>query len=134
MVVVTSPITVHAPPAFAAMTMREAKQQAVVALGDQPLDQRDHDDGGGQIVEDCTEEEGNEANQPYQTDLAGRADAGGDDLETVMGVDDLDDGHRANQEEHDLRGGSDGLVKLTADQRVVAGRERVDCPEHARAE
>ncbi|MGY3081230.1 putative Rdx family selenoprotein [Bradyrhizobium sp. LM6.10] len=51
-----------------------------------------------------------------------------------MGVDDFDDGHRANQEEHDLRGGGDGLIKLTADQRVVARRERVDCPEHARAE
>ena len=45
-------------------------------------------------------------------DLARGADARGDDLEAVVGVDHLDDGHRADQEEHDLRGGSDGFVEL----------------------
>ena len=54
---------------------------------------------------------------------------GGDDLEAVMGVDHLDDRHRADQEEHDLRGGGDGLVELMADQRVIADRDRVDRPE-----
>src|SRR5206468_11987883 len=62
------------------------------------------------------------------------ADAGGDDLEAVVGVDHLDDGHRPDQEEHDLRGGGNGLVELTADQYVVPRRSRVDGPEQARAE
>ena len=37
-------------------------------------------------------------------------------------------------EEHDLRGGGDGFVELTADQRVVARRRRVDRPEQARTQ
>ena len=45
---------------------------------------------------------------------------GGDDLEAVVGVDHLDDRHRADQEEHDLRGGGDGFVELLADQQRVA--------------
>ena len=65
-VVVTSPIGGPGAAGIGGDDDDAGEQQAVVAPGDQPLDQRDHDDGGGQIVQDRAEEEGHEADQPHQ--------------------------------------------------------------------
>ncbi len=46
MVVVTSPITVQCAAGIGGDDDEGGEQQAVVALGDQPLHQRDHHDGG----------------------------------------------------------------------------------------
>ena len=90
------------------------EEQPVVVLVEQLLHQRDHDDGGGQVVEHRAEEEGDEADQPHQRRELGGLDARGDDLEAVVGIDHLDDGHRPHQEEDDLRRPRQRFAQLLA--------------------
>ena len=51
-----------------------------------------------------------------------------------MRVDDLDDGHRAQQEEDDLRRAEQGLAEIGGDDLRVANRCGIERPEQARAD
>ncbi|MNZ86662.1 hypothetical protein D3C78_1054890 [compost metagenome] len=95
-------------------------QPAFRAAADQLAQQRDHDDGGGQVVEHRGEEEGDETDDPQQVHALAGLDAVGDGAEALVGVDQLDDGHRAEQEEQDL-GDLAQMVAQFADH-AVAGR------------
>ena len=79
------------------------EQPALGTAADQLAQQGDHDDGGGQVIQRCREEEGQETDDPQQVHALACLDAVGDYFEPFMGVDQLDDGHRPEQEEEDLR-------------------------------
>ena len=79
------------------------EQPALGTAADQLAQQRNHDDGGGQVVQRCGEEEGQEADDPKQVYTLACLDAVGNGPEALVGVDQLDDGHRPEQEEENLR-------------------------------
>jgi hypothetical protein len=114
--------------------MMPAKEQPVVVFREQLAHQRDHHDGRGQIVEDRTQEEGDKADQPHQRRKLCGTNALGDDIEAVVRIDHLDDGHGAHEEEHDLGGGHHGLAKFLADLVRVAAEQGVNRPQQARAD
>ncbi|MNF90666.1 hypothetical protein D3C84_732360 [compost metagenome] len=100
---------------------------------DQLAQQGNHDDGGGQVVQRGRKEEGNETDHPQQVHALAGADAVGDDLEAFVGVDQLDDGHGAHQEEQDLRHFTEVVAQFGRDF-VARGfsQERQDAvgPQH----
>ena len=104
------------------------EEQAVGAVRKQLAHQRDHDDGRRQVIEQRAEEESDDADQPHQGRQLLRLDPFGDDLEAVVRVDHLDDGHRTHQEEGDLRGRHQRFAELMRNQLVIGCRQRVDGP------
>ena len=101
------------------------EEQAVVMFVQQLLHQRDHDDGGGQVVQHRAQEEGDEADQPHQRRQLRGPDPRGDHFEAVVGVDHLDDRHRADQKEDDLGGGgSDSFSCLSTRSWIAAQAAR----------
>ncbi len=100
-------------------------------LVEELLHQRNHDDGGRQVVQNGAEKEGDKTDQPHQCRELGGPDARGDDLETVVSVNDLDDGHRPHQEKDDLRRPHQRFAELLVHQMVIAGGQGVNGPEQA---
>ncbi len=135
MVVVTSPIGDQAPPALAAMTIIPAKNKTLFTIFEQALHQSNHHDGGGHVVEDGREVEGDEADDPEQARQLGGLDARGDDLEAAVGVGHLDDGHGADQEEYDGCGFGQFFRELVDDAFDSEGAcKRVKGPHQARGD
>ena len=83
------------------------KEQAVALTAREFLHEGNHDNRRCQIVEHGTEKKGYEADNPHQGGLFPGADLRSDDLETIMSVDHLNNGHGSDQEEYNLSGGSD---------------------------
>jgi hypothetical protein len=104
MVVVTSPIGDQAPPELAAMTMMPAKNRRSSCLASSL---RISEIITMVVVRLSRTALRKKVTKPTshisETSLVG-PDALGDDLEAVVRIDHLDDGHRAHQEEHDLGG------------------------------
>ena len=87
---------------------------------DQFAQQRNHDDGGGQVIQHGREEESNQTHHPEQRDAFVGADAVSDDLETFMGIDQFDDGHGAHEEEQDLGDLTQVMAQLFSHVMVIA--------------
>jgi hypothetical protein len=107
------------------------KEQPVGVVRQQLAHQRDHDDGRRQVVKQRAQEEGYEADQPHQGGELLRPDPLGDHLEAIVRIDDLDDGHRAHQEEGNLRRAHQRFAKLVRDSIAIGGGHRVDCPQQS---
>lgn len=99
-------------------------------VGDQLAQQRDHHDGGGQVVQRRGQEEGDQPHQPQQVHALVSANAVGDDLETFMGIDQLDDGHRAHEEEQNLGNLAEMMTQLLDHMMGVGAGAGGACSEH----
>ena len=98
MVVVTSPMGDHAPPALAAMTTMPAKSQRVCRDCSMSWS-KEHHNRRGQIVEQCREKERQHADDPKHLDLVPGSDAVCDHPESFVCIDEFHNGHRLHQEE-----------------------------------
>jgi len=97
MVVVTSPSGDQAPPALAAMTVIPAKKQSLIPVRNKFAQQRYNDNGGSQVIEDCREEKGDQCDHPEQfIGILGFYPIG-NDLKTIVGVNQFHDGHGTEQ-------------------------------------
>jgi len=93
------------PPGIGGDDDNSGKEEPIFVLVEQFLHQRDHDNGGGEVVEDSAEEKGDKANQPEEGAQFGRLDPGGDDHKSVVGIDNFNNGYSAHEEKDDLGGG-----------------------------
>src|SRR5690606_11391841 len=124
-------------------------QPALGAAPYQFAQQRDHHDGGRQVIQHGGEKEGQQADDPQQRNTPARGDAISDDLEAAMGIDKLDDGHRAQQEEqdlgdfaqvmtqrtdHDSRGVGRVIAAQSQGWQDIVGTQHQDRPGHGRGE
>ena len=59
----------------------------------------DHDDRGGEVVEDGREKEGHKGHAPHQFALGARLEGIANEVETSVGIHDFHDGHGSHEEE-----------------------------------
>ena len=59
----------------------------------------DHDDRGGEVVEDGRKEEGHKGYAPHQFALGARLEGIAHEVETSVGIHDFHDGHGSHEEE-----------------------------------
>ena len=77
---------------------------AVLVVLDEFAEHHDHHDRGSEVVEDGREDECHECDAPQQLALAGGGESVLNEIESAVGIDDLDDGHGAHEEEQNLAG------------------------------
>ena len=98
------------------------EEPALLLVINQLAQQRDHHDGGGQVVQYRREKEGNKTDQPQQRYPFAGADALGNDLEAVVGIDQFDNGHGANQKEQNFGNFAQVLTQFAIDPMGRAGK------------
>ena len=126
MMVVTSPM--GAPAAVGGDDDHAGEYPPLLFVGDKPSQQHDHDDRGGHIIQRRRHEEGDYGEQPHQLALVARGDVVGDDAESPVTVDQVHDGHGADQEDQYLAGVAQLIDQFVLDLGVVA-QEAEDSPD-----
>ena len=92
----------------------------VALFRDDAPQQHDHDDRCGHVVQHGRHEEGDQRQQPQQPAFVAGPDARGDDVEASVGVDQVDDGHGADQVDQYLARAAQLSGELRAGLRAVA--------------
>ena len=110
------------------------KHQPVFPLIEQALHERNHHDSGGQIVQNGAQKKGSYPDHPHQHRQAGGGNTPRQHLKTVVRVDDLDDGHGANQEKNNLRRAGERFSQLGIDRARLGPGQGVHHPKRARAQ
>ena len=86
-----------------------------VLVGNEPGEERAHDDGRGEVVQHGGEKEGDRGRDDEQRPAVRGADLVRDECEAIMGIHSLNKGHGAHQEEDDLADAGKRLVKIGYD-------------------